>query len=229
MNWTEAEYDRVAQHLDGLPVDLTPGEQALAEDVRREEATVGQRLDAALPADGLDAAWQRGMLAAIRRAEAVVGAMLDAPVPRATMDRAARRLRAELARPTRRALRFILPGAAVAAVAAAVLLAAVVLPWLISHPSAAPDGAALDAVASRRPMEPAARRSAGLPLDILAASVQGPETLTIDVVADEVDRLEAEMRLAAPARLPMDLRIDQIQRNVENFWLDEPADDPLDG
>ena len=205
MMLTDEQYERIARWLDGERIPLTDAERAAADEVRRDESAVASLLDARPPAGGAVAgAVQQAMLAEIRRDESAVGRLLDAPVPSGVFQRVHRRVIAELARPQRRLMRLGTAAASVAA-AAAILLAVAVwpeAPRILPIPSVA---------------------SAAVPVEVIADSVRAPEDLAVDLLAGEIERLEAEM-LASARPAPMDMGIDQVEAALEGFWLDDPLD-----
>ena len=205
MMLTDEQYERIARWLDGERIPLTDAERAAADEVRRDESAVAPLLDAPPPAAGAVAgAVQQVMLAEIRRDESAVGRLLDAPVPSGVFQRVHRRVIAELARPQRRLMRLGTAAASVAA-AAAILLAVAVwpeTPHILPIPSVA---------------------SAAVPVEVIADSVRAPEDLAVDLLAGEIERLEAEM-LASAQPAPMDMGIDQVEAALEGFWLDDPLD-----
>lgn len=204
MNLTDEQLERIGRFLDGEALDLTDAERAVAEQVRRDEADLGGLLDVALPEQTGPRALQLALTAEVRRDEALLGPLLDAPVPPGTMQRVHRRVLAELARPQRRLLRIGSAAAAVAA-AAAILLVVALLPRQPARE--APIRAAL-------PQAP-------VPVDVIVASVQEPRDLAVDLLAEEIDQLEAEILASGPPA-PVDLGIDQLQGALEGFWLDGP-------
>ena len=206
MNLTNEQYERVARRLDGENVALDAQEHAAADELRRNERRVGALMDAAPPAGAIERACRHVLAAEARRDEAALAAALDADVPRETIDRAYRRVTAELARPQRRLMR-IGEVAAALAVAAAVVLA-VGLARLAVEPAGPPAP------------EPA---MAGVPAEVLSASVDQPEDPAIRLLADEIDQLEADM-LASTPPAPVDLGIDQLERAVAEFWLEDAPD-----
>ncbi len=70
MEYSETQYERVARHLDGEPIELSTDEQALVDEMRRLEAVAGGTLDVAVPETAVTSArWRlRGELAADRPA-----------------------------------------------------------------------------------------------------------------------------------------------------------------
>jgi len=170
---------------------------------------VGALLAAPLGALRLERVARRAMLAEVRRDAAAVAALLDVPAPRAALDRAHRRVTAELARPQR--VLFRLAGAAGAVAAAAAVLLAVAL-W--------PPAGRPARVAPRAPgpvAAPAPRTEA-----ILAAARDADDP-AIGLLAIEADEVETEL-LASPAATGMDLRIEKLQKDVEDLWLELPPD-----
>jgi len=136
----------------------------------------------------------------IRQAEQAVGGMLDVPVPPGAMDRARRRVWAELARRRRLVVRFAWPAAAVAA---AILLAV-----------------AVSVLTPTRPVEqpPAvAEISAELIGELYAG---GAQNIDLDLIAVELDELEADIMVSAPCKV-FDVEIDSLQQSVDRFWLEE--------
>ena len=205
MTLTDEQYERIGRYLDGEPLDLSDPERAVAEQVRQDESHVAGMLAASTPAGALDSARGYALMAEIRRDEAVLGGLLDARVPQGTFHRVHRRVVAGLARPQRRLLRIGAAASAVA-VAAAVLLAVALSPFGSGPPRAA--------VPVARAYELPA-----VPVEILSASVETPEDATVELLALEIDEYEAGMIASAPSAA-LDMGIDQVERAVEELWLD---------
>lgn len=66
MLWNDEQYERVARWLDGDAVELTAAESALAEEIRAEEARLGDALQAAPPMVAMARARVRMIAAAAR-------------------------------------------------------------------------------------------------------------------------------------------------------------------
>ena len=206
MMLTNEQYERVGRYLDGEALALTDAERAVAEELRRDEAAVGGLFDADPPAGLTDADPPGVMLAEIRRDEAALAALLDAPVPPAALERAKRRVVAELARPARWRRRIGVAAASMAA-AAAILLAVVLLPGPDSG------GRRGDLAGADKPV----------PVEVIVASIRGSDDPAINLLAKEINQLEAEMFASAPPA-SLDMGIDQVQDALEGFWLDEMLD-----
>ena len=162
----ERQYERIARHLDGEPVELTADEQAVAQEIRHGEAELA--------------------------------AMPQAQPPRRLMDRLrGQMLAAAPAQPRQRVIRVLLPAAAAVA---AVIIAAVL--WL----------------APWRPGE-APRAAAELPNMIATVYGSVDENIDLDVIADELEELEAGMVASLPAE-PLDAEIETFQQSLEGFWLE---------
>lgn len=156
---------------------------------------------------------QREAAEDIRRDEAALRAELDVPVPSAMMDRARRRMMAELARPTHRAVWARRAGAALA-VAAAILLAFVAI-W-------------------QPPERTAPTRANGrveVPLEVVIEKMAEPaRNVDLDLLAQQVAELEAD--IAYSMKVPpscMDLQTDALQQEIEEFWLEDSPSWPLEG
>lgn len=212
MRPSDEQYERVARYLDGESVSLSDAGRALADEIRRDETRLGGMLDVAVPPETLARAERRAVLAAIRRDEAVLAARLDVTVPPGTMQRVQRRMVAALARPRRRRLR-IGPMAAAVAAAAAIVLAVIFWP---RTPSVV------------RPRPVASSPPKAIPVEVIVASVEEPEDLALDLLAEEIDRLEAEILVAPPPTL-IEVRMDLLQNALEEFWLDDFPEDPVAG
>jgi len=63
---------------------------------------------------------------------------------------------------------------------------------------------------------------------VIVASVEEPEDLALDLLAEEIDRLEAEILVAPPPTL-IEVRMDLLQNALEEFWLDDFPEDPVAG
>ena len=211
MKLTDEQYERIGRFLDGEAVALDEAQRVVAEQLRSDEARLGERLAVTIPGATLQRAGEQVLIANIRSDEQALAARLNAPVPPGTFQRVHRRVVAQLARPQRR-LTWVTAAAASIAVAAAVLLAVTL--WPVRRAPETP-------VEIGRDFKPPILRA--VPVEIIAASIAEPEDVAMDLLADEVDQLEVEMIAAAPP-MAMDMGIDQIQRDLEEFWLD---DNPL--
>ena len=206
---TDEQYRRVAQWLDGEDVSLDPVERSLAEEIRDDQQTLDGLLGAS-GADGLlDGDGGVAALAEVRRDELALGPRLDAVVGPEVIERVQRRVTAELARKRRR-LTWVGAISGLAALAASVLLAVGL--W----PDAGPT----------RPGHPttAARRTAErLPAEVLAASVTPPSYAAADLVAAEISDLQADLVASIPSAT-VDAGIDQVEKALQDFWLDDMWD-----
>jgi len=209
MTLTHEQYERIGRVLDGEELALSDAERAAADQIRRDEARIADMLAVEPPAAAIERAGESAMRAAIRRDEAALADLLEAPVPPQTLQRVHRRVVAELARPQRTLLR-IGAVAASGAVAAAVLLAVTLSGFWPG--GGGPRGAL------HRPEPPA------VPVEVISASVQEPRDVAVELLAKEIGQLEADMLAAAPAEL--DLGIDQVEKALEELWLD--LDDALE-
>ncbi len=204
MTLTDDQYERIARRLDGEDIPLTAAEQRIADELVEDEGAVGARLSA--DAAGLSPT----MLAEVRRDEAAVGPRLDVPLPSRAFDRAQRRLAAELARPRRRLIWAGSAAGAVAAAAAALLIAALAGLWQPVERDGATDGLAVG--------------DGHVPVEVISESVgRQPEEVAFDLIEAELAELEADALAAAPA-MPVDTRLDDIERALEEFWLDDPIE-----
>jgi hypothetical protein len=210
-------YERVARYLDGEDVSLTQVERALAGEIRRDEARLAGRLEANAPPGALARVYQQVLMADIRRDEAFLADRLDVRVPPDAMRRARRRLDAELAHRNRRLVfprlargaRWLAVGLAAAA---AILLAVVLGPERPPAPRNAGDALAQEMV----------------PVEVIVEAVQEPRDLELDLLAEEIDRLEAEMLVAIPP-VPVDLGINTLEKELTDFWLEGPSEDLTGG
>ena len=208
MTLTNEQYERIARWLDGEAVALSPPEQQAAEQLRGDERWAGGVLEAAAPAGLVARAQQHVLAAEVRRDEAALAALLDVAVPREVIDRAFRRVAAELARPRRRRLRIGVAAASLAAAAAVLLAFGLGRPWLRPEKLISPSPQA---------------RVLAVPVEVLSASVRQPHDPAVEMVADEIDRLEVELLAMAPPS-PLDVGIDHAERAVAEFWLDDVPD-----
>jgi len=201
MNLTERQYERIARRLDGQAVALDRDEQAVCDEIRGDEARLAPAL--AVRAGPTRAGLRRAdILARIGLQENLLGKMLDVDVPPAAMDRAWQRTRAALARPQWRPLR-------VGAVAASVAVVAGVLLTLT--------------LIGRQPADPVAPTSSvsqSVPTDVYVASVSAGRDPAINLLAVEIDQLEADV-VASALPASVDIGLDQAERAVEEFWLDD--------
>ncbi|MHC4562345.1 MAG: hypothetical protein ACYS8X_06175 [Planctomycetota bacterium] len=124
---------------------------------------------------------------------------VDARRQHQAMDRARRRLSAELARPTRRRRLSIVASVEAVAVAAVLIFTIIV-------------GTGVDAD-SIWPLEA-----------IIAAADEADAPDVMDLIQDEMDALQAELLVELPDEGHEELELDDLQREIDEFWLDEPAD-----
>lgn len=204
------QYERIGRYLDGEDLLLSEAERGVAEQVRDDEARVAGMLAVTAPAGAIELAGQQALLARIRSDEAALAALLDVPVPRGTYQQVHRRVVAELARPQRRLMRIGAAAASVAAAAAIVLAVTLSTAWL-SRPER-------HEIAARTKVHT-------VPVDVISASVEGPRDVAVDLLAKEIDQFEADTIAAAPSTA-LDMDIDQLERALEEFWLD--PDEMLD-
>ncbi len=201
MNLTERQYERIARRLDGEAVALLADEQAVCDEIAGDEARLVPAL--AVPDGPSRGGLRRAeILAQIGLQENLLGEMLDVDVPPAAMGRAWRRTQVALARPQRMLLR-------VGAVAASVAVAAGVLLTLT--------------LIGRQPGGPVASTppaSRSVPADVYLASVSAAQDPAINLLAVEIDQLEADV-LASALPASVDIGLDQAERTIEEFWLDD--------
>jgi mevalonate pyrophosphate decarboxylase len=115
-------------------------------------------------------------------------------------------------------MRLGMAAASAAAVAAALLLAFA----LDLRPPNPRKAAQLAAAAVARAHANGQKSFWAVPLEVLTASLQEHRDPAIEMVAQEIDELAADMvATAEPSDLGMDRGIDQIQRAVEEFWTDD--------
>lgn len=201
MNLTERQYERIARRLDGEAVALLADEQAVCDEIAGDEARLAPAL--AVPAElSCSGLLRTEIMVEIGLQENLLGEMLDVDVPPAAMGRAWRRTQAALARPQRTLLR-------VGAVAASVAVAAGVLLTLtlIGQQPGGPVGST-----------PPVSRS--VPADVYLASVSATQDPAINLLAVEIDQLEADV-LASALPASLDIGLDQAERAIEEFWLDD--------
>jgi hypothetical protein len=205
MNLTEQQYERVARYLDGQDLALSADERALCDEIAGDEGMLA-------PALAVSARQSQG---GIRRAKVLVeiglhenamGGILDVGVPAEAMDRAWRRTQAALARPQRRLFGVAAAAASIAA-AAAVLLVMTMIAEQPVRPTT-PNVAAT----------PKADRAAAA--EVYLASVSAAQDPVISFLAAEIDQLEADVLASAPPA-PVDIGLDQAERAIEEFWLDD--------
>ena len=156
---------------------------------------------------------ERAAAEEIRGAEAhLAGPMRDVEVPARAMARARRRLVAATARPALR-VRFVGIAAGAAAVAAAVVIA--LLTFLAEPDSRKPDRNQAD--------------DQTIPVEVWVAAVQQtPGGDDIALLADELDKLEAELAWSETAQ-PLDRQIESLARELDQFWLEDSPDWASDG
>jgi hypothetical protein len=209
MNLTEQQYERVARYLDGQDLTLSPDEQAVRDEIAGDEGLLAPAL--AVPAEeSLAGIRQAKVLVEIGIRENALGGILDVDVPTEAMARAWRRTQAALARPQRRLL-GIAAGAASIAAAAAVLLVMTMISEQPSRPTTANNVAA-----APKPAPPSRAAMA----DAYLASVWAAQDPVMNFLAAEIDQLEADVVASAPPA-PVDIDLDQAERAVEEFWLDD--------
>jgi hypothetical protein len=208
MNLTEQQYERVARCLDGQDLALSPDERAVRDEIAGYEDLLAPEL--AAPDEKSRAGIRRAkVLVEIGLHEDAIGAILDVDVPTEAMDRAWRRTRAALARPQRRLLGVAAAAASVAA-AAAVLLAMAMI-------AEQPMRSNTVNVASAPKVAPASPAAIA---EVYVASVSAAQDPVINLLAAEIDQLEADVVASAPPA-PMDIGLDQAERAIEEFWLDD--------
>ena len=219
----DERYDRVARFLDGEDLALGEADRALADEIGRDEAELGALLGASVPAGAIEKAWQGALLADVERDEAALAPLLDVELPALVAERVRQRLRRHLARPQRRLI-FVGAGAALAA-AAAVLLAVAVLwqPPPSGRPTGRLAGRPVGSAVARAIGRPAtaSRAAPAVPAEVIAASVQVSEDPAFVLLARDIERFEAEVASAAPVSA-VDAGIQQLQQDLETFWIDEP-------
>ena len=209
MNLTEQQYERVARYLDGQDLALSADEQAVRDEIARDEGMLAPAL-AVSAKESLSGIRQAKVLIEIGLQENALGGILDVDVPSASMDRAWRRCQAALARPQRRLFGVAAAAASVAA-AAAVLL---VMTMIAQQPTGSTP--AIKVAAAPKPA-PVSRAAAA---DLYLASVSATQDPVMNFLAAEIDQLEADVVASAPP-VPVDIGLDQAQRAIEEFWLDD--------
>lgn len=136
----------------------------------------------------------------IRRREALLGGLLDVQMPPGVHARALKSLRRKLGRRRRRVLRIIVEVAAVAA--AAVLIVAMLLPSHVPAPS--------------RPVPTAV---------LFEDSYRSAGAVELDVIAEQMDQVEARMLAALPPGPEEGLgdkaADDEAGRVFDDPWLEE--------
>ena len=131
----------------------------------------------------------------IRRSEAALAGQVEVDPPREALVRARRRVVAALLRPRRRRWRY----AAVAA--AAVLLVVVGVLWILvgrTTPATSPWQGAVS----------------------MANGSVASENMDLDVIAAELDELEADWAVSLPTGAS-DAEFDALEESLEIFWLDD--------
>lgn len=196
MNLTEQQYERIARRLDGEDVALSAYEQAACDEIADGQAQLAPALET--PAEAGSAVLrQTGILAQIGMQEKLLGEMLDVDVPQAAIDKAWERTRFAMARPQRILFR-------VGAIAASVAVAAgVLLTLTLTGPQ--PGG----------PVAPGMQQA-----EAYVASVAAVQDPAIELLAAEIDQLEAEVLASAPP-VSLDIGLDQAERAIEELWLDD--------
>lgn len=166
----------------------------------RQYEDVGRWLDG----EAVDlTAEQLAAAAEIRLGQAAVGRAMAVPAPRAAMDKARRRALAEMARPRRWALK-VRWAADVAAVAAVVVLAVAYWPQ-----TKAPQ--AVGTAVLSEPNNPSAA--------MWTETLEGPSDLKMALLSRGVDELEGDVELLRPPMVE-ETTIDDLQRQVDDIWLD---------
>ena len=136
--------------------------------------------------------------------EQTLAPAMDVPLPTGAIDRVRRRVAAELARPRRRALRVVYAAGTVAAAAAVII--AVALNW--------------QAPPTRPPEAPSVAGPSGYAMAVLPPPAEPcPE---IGALAREIEEFEAEM-IPSAQPLGMDVELEQLRRDMDNFWLNGPS------
>jgi len=154
--------------------------------------------------DGEDlelSAAERGAAEEIRRAEAGLAQALKVSAPPAAINRARRRIIAAMAHPRVRLWR-------VGAFAAASAAAAVLLTVLLWH-------------ARQQPAQPTPLpRQVKIDATFLKALEEAADGDEIDLIKQELDEIAADVALVTgpPA---MELRIDDLERRLDEFFLDD--------
>ena len=115
-------------------------------------------------------------------------------------------------------MRLGVAAASAAAVAAALLLAVA----LDLRPPTHHKRGQLAAAAAARVHANGQKSFWAVPLEVLTASMQEHRDPAVELVAQEIDELEADSVATAELDdLGMDRAMDQIQRAVEEFWTDD--------
>jgi len=209
MNLTEQQYERVARHLDGQNLALSADEQAVRDEIARDEGMLAPAI--AVPAEeSLTGIRHAKVLVEIGIQENALGGILDVDVPTEAMDRAWRRTRSALARPQRRLLGVAAAAASIAAAAAALL----VMTMIAEQPMHSTPAGKVATAHKAAPPSRAALTEAYL------ASVWAAQDPVINFLAAEIDQLEADVIASTPPA-PVDIGLDQAERAVEEFWLDD--------
>jgi len=155
---------------------------------------------------------QRERAEQIRRDEAALTGVLDCDAPSAAIDRARRRMLAELARPGRR--RAVRIGVVAAAAAAAAIVLVVTL-----FPARTP-------VTTREIAKDLPRLS----IDTLVAEALKTGSADLDILAGQIDALEADIMVAAsPALTETAPDLDELENEIDEFWIDQSLPDLLEG
>jgi len=150
---------------------------------------------------------ERRIAQEVQRYEALVGEALGVEMPSSALRHARRRVKGELARPRDRVLRISGFGAAVAAAAAVAIMAVSLL-----RPGTTPEP----------PTE--VHEQPRIVLNVLTET--GDEQ--IDALAGEVSRLEEGVAVWR-APYPVELELDDLQEEVEVFWINEVVEGIIEG
>ncbi len=155
----------------------------------------------------------------VRRDEAHLAKVFGVAAPRVSLDRARRRLIAELSRPRRLVWRIAL---AASAAAAAILLAVILM-------TQGTPGERTTTVAKPTPPPPAIDEAR---LYVAAArEMTAPDE--IDFLGRDLDELAADIVMASDPALTtggaLELQIDSLEREIDEFYLDEALGRPLEG
>ena len=70
---------------------------------------------------------------------------------------------------------------------------------------------------------PADRTGAKMDMEVLAdVYLEADQSADLDVLAEEIAQLEADMMFSLPTQRAQ-TELDEIEQNLETFWLEEPA------
>ncbi len=154
----------------------------------------------------------------IRRDLDGFGEAFNAPVPQGLLDRVNSKMMAELARPSHRT-QWVRRAACAFAAVGAVLVAFA----LLSGPAGE----------SRKADPVAATPRVDVPIEVVAQTMaDSSKNVDLDALAHELDDLAADissLKLPSAGRDIEAMQADALEKDIKNFWLDDPLICPLEG